>query len=329
MGKFKTRSEAAKELGVSIQTISNWIKRGFLQGQMIGGCQYVETESILFQQSRLQDLVIIQKEIDEVIGQNKQQLEALKDSEDELRRLLRISRMTHGHSINQELMLMVLSLSKDYLNSREYDILTDFVKGENIEQQSRKYNLSVARLYHIAHHGCRRMSNLTSLLQTIQNHDVLNREVVTLKKLCLLQKRKIRELDETLAAQKASEKSLLTSDELRICKLLETPIENTELSYRCIYALRCLDVVTVEDILQYKISDLMKFRNFGNRSLADLQSYLMTNGLKLGMDVHLLKDKYMRYLSDVHAESLKKRKSSSGLNAEDNETEHLKQGGTP
>lgn len=302
MGKLISRSEAAKEIGVSQQTISNWIKKGYLQGQMIGGLQYVETESFLFQQGKLKDLTSVQMELDEMIEINKKQLIALKDDQEELRETLRISRLTHGRHINQELILMILWLSKDYLNAREYDILTDFVKGENIEDQSSKYNLSVPRLYHIARHGCRKMSNLNSLLKTVQHHEKLKEEATSLKRLCMLQRRKIKELDDSLAAKKARETSHLTDGELRICQLLETPIINTELPYRCMYALRCLDIEKVEDILKFQISDFMKFRNFGKKSLSDLQSYLMMNGLSFGMDVSILKDKYMKYLSDIHSE---------------------------
>ena len=329
MRKLITRSEAAKDLGVSSQTISNWIRRGLIQGQMIGGFQYVEIDTLKTQQSKLKELVLIQTELDSMIERNKQDLNALKDRQEELRKYLRIDRLTHGRNINQELILMVLWLSKDYLNAREYDIMTDFVKGENIEEQSRKYNLSIPRIYHIARHGCRRMSNLTSLLKTVQRHEEMKKEITSLKRLCVLQKRKIRDLDESLTAKKAQENSLMTIEELHICKLLETPIADTELPYRCIYALRCLDVETVEDILKYKICDFMKFRNFGKKSLADLQSYLMMNGLSFGMDVTTLKDKYMKYLSNVHTESLQNGKTAIVSDEGTKDTDSLCREGLP
>ncbi len=71
-------------------------------------------------------------------------------------------------------------------------------------------------------------------------------------------------------------------------RLLQKPLEELDLSVRSYNCLKAADVKTLGDLVRYEASDLLKFRNFGRRSLAELEDLLQNHNLTFGMDL----DKY-------------------------------------
>lgn len=76
----------------------------------------------------------------------------------------------------------------------------------------------------------------------------------------------------------------------RIRKILITPVDELELSVRSHNCLRAADIKTLGDLVRKDESELLKFRNFGRKSLAELTAIVEVNNLTFGMDV----DKYLK-----------------------------------
>lgn len=76
----------------------------------------------------------------------------------------------------------------------------------------------------------------------------------------------------------------------RIRKILITPVDELELSVRSHNCLRAADIKTLGDLVRRDESELLKFRNFGRKSLAELTAIVETNNLTFGMDV----EKYLK-----------------------------------
>ncbi len=72
---------------------------------------------------------------------------------------------------------------------------------------------------------------------------------------------------------------------LHMRKLLKTPLHDLDLSVRAYNCLKAADVKTLGDLVQLEISDMMKFRNFGKKSLAELEQLVSEKGLTFGMDL--------------------------------------------
>jgi DNA-directed RNA polymerase subunit alpha len=72
---------------------------------------------------------------------------------------------------------------------------------------------------------------------------------------------------------------------LHMRKLLKTPLHDLDLSVRAYNCLKAADVKTLGDLVQLEISDMMKFRNFGKKSLAELEQLVAEKGLTFGMDL--------------------------------------------
>jgi len=81
-----------------------------------------------------------------------------------------------------------------------------------------------------------------------------------------------------------------TSDEfdeesLHMRQLLKTKLVDLDLSVRALNCLKAAEVETLGDLVKYNKNDLLKFRNFGKKSLTELDELLESMGLTFGMDV--------------------------------------------
>ncbi len=94
----------------------------------------------------------------------------------------------------------------------------------------------------------------------------------------------------------SDEKITLDSDEkfaneefdeevLHMRQLLKTKLVDLDLSVRALNCLKAADVDTLGDLVTYNRNDLLKFRNFGKKSLTELDDLLDNMGLSFGMDI--------------------------------------------
>lgn len=72
---------------------------------------------------------------------------------------------------------------------------------------------------------------------------------------------------------------------LEMRKLLLRPLTELELSVRALNCLKAAEVELVSDLVSYTKQDLMKFRNFGKKSLTELEELVVRLGLTFGMDM--------------------------------------------
>ncbi len=71
----------------------------------------------------------------------------------------------------------------------------------------------------------------------------------------------------------------------RVRKILKTPVDELELSVRSHNCLRAANIRTIADLVRREESELLKFRNFGRKSLAELSAIIEEYGLTFGMPV--------------------------------------------
>ncbi len=76
----------------------------------------------------------------------------------------------------------------------------------------------------------------------------------------------------------------------RIRKILLTSVDDLELSVRSHNCLKAANIKNLSDLVRKDESEMLKFRNFGRKSLAELIEIVDTHGLEFGMDV----DKYIK-----------------------------------
>ena len=77
----------------------------------------------------------------------------------------------------------------------------------------------------------------------------------------------------------------LDEESLRVRHLLMTKLSDVGLSVRAFNCLKAADIDTFADLVSYSRSELMKFRNFGRKSLNEIDLLVEQNNLSFGMDV--------------------------------------------
>ena len=93
--------------------------------------------------------------------------------------------------------------------------------------------------------------------------------------------------DENITFDNKEEKKedLVDEQTLQLRKILKTPLEDLDLSVRAFNCLKAAKINSLSELVQYEQEDLMKFRNFGQKSLSEIEQVLHERGLQFGMDL--------------------------------------------
>ena len=82
-----------------------------------------------------------------------------------------------------------------------------------------------------------------------------------------------------------TETEMVDEHVLHMRKLLKTPLEDLDLSVRAFNCLKAAKINSLEELVQFNTNDLLKFRNFGKKSLVEIEALLHEKGLSFGMDL--------------------------------------------
>lgn len=82
-----------------------------------------------------------------------------------------------------------------------------------------------------------------------------------------------------------SQKNEVDENMLHMRKILKTSLSDLDLSVRAYNCLKAAEIRTLGELVSFHIEDLLKFRNFGKKSLTELEDFVKEKGLNFGMDV--------------------------------------------
>jgi DNA-directed RNA polymerase subunit alpha len=89
----------------------------------------------------------------------------------------------------------------------------------------------------------------------------------------------------TLDSESKSDSDEFDETSLHMRQLLKTKLVDMDLSVRALNCLKAADVETLGDLVSFNKNDLLKFRNFGKKSLTELDDLVDNKGLTFGMNV--------------------------------------------
>lgn len=89
----------------------------------------------------------------------------------------------------------------------------------------------------------------------------------------------------TLEADEIAQTETYDEESLHMRQLLKTKLVDMDLSVRALNCLKAAEVDTLGDLVSFNKNDLMKFRNFGKKSLTELDELVHNKGLNFGMDL--------------------------------------------
>ncbi|AFD08019.1 DNA-directed RNA polymerase subunit alpha [Solitalea canadensis] len=92
-----------------------------------------------------------------------------------------------------------------------------------------------------------------------------------------------------LETQAKEESKEVDEEILHMRKILKTELQDLDLSVRALNCLKAADIRTLAELVTYDVADMLKFRNFGKKSLTEIQELVKSKGLTFGMNLSKFK----------------------------------------
>lgn len=282
-----TTVQAAKMIGVTAQTIRNWIDRGFIKSKIVGHIYYVEKEFFENFEELHNDIPQVmeslRKERDAYLKEAEMYRSMRNDIRYERDRTKYLYLMINSGVRNSffQCITEILTLT-DVLTDREADIIYMALKGDSYSSIAETYGLSRERMRQIIDKAIRKSIELKTLKETILKIDSTQREIEQLKSDNKLLKSYIPKNEK----EDNNDEQITVYD--KIVQILRSKPIEYDLTVRALNCLKTADVETIGDLVKYNRFDLLRFRNFGKKTLTELDELVESLGLMWGMDV----DKY-------------------------------------
>jgi len=269
---FVTVSEAAELVGVSSETIRSLCKAGTLSYQKRGQLYYPCKEDVNRYADTVSKVHSIRRDIERYASQLDKEKEALSLACDEMKTYLEEMKMSPSRldrilELTQAILQQYDMFPPEDLSKRELQLLFMMFRGDSPLQAGKQLQLTGMRVRQI-------WEKVLSKIEVVQNE--INRR-----------DKEIEELRETiLRMQKEHEKKkyeLLPKDLQDKADLLLKPISVLNLSVRAIQGLSIANISTVLELVQSKRSDIRSIRNFGAKSIKEIDRWLNANNLSFEM----------------------------------------------
>jgi DNA-directed RNA polymerase subunit alpha len=89
----------------------------------------------------------------------------------------------------------------------------------------------------------------------------------------------------TIDPDETKQEETISEGDLHMRQLLKTRLVDMDLSVRALNCLKAADVETLADLVSFNKNDLLKFRNFGKKSLTELEELVQSKQLTFGMNL--------------------------------------------
>lgn len=285
-----TIGQAAERLGVTRQTVINWSNSGIIKIHNIAGKQYwLDANSV----EALKDSA---KETNQQIKRLKEYKETLREEADKLESLVYdIKRDLHlvkgtAHivaSLDFYLSIPAMLYTLGVLTEREARVVEIVIK-DGFAEASKEFGVAQERIRQIFVKAIRKSRDLTEIKERLaeidkvkEDNQILKAEVSALEKE-LMEYHQMKHLNDQIDDE---EKRKIFVEKDSLCRLLNEKMIDQDFSARTTNCLYYAGIETVGDIVRRTKTDLMKLRNFGKRSLDELDFFVTANGLSFGMDV--------------------------------------------
>jgi DNA-directed RNA polymerase alpha subunit len=174
------------------------------------------------------------------------------------------------------------------INNREVQVMRRVISGEPIGYIAEYFGVTKNAILGIFGRGCRKARHLEDIKKRLDEAEAMKAEINELKQTVAVLNRDLKSQREVEEEQRKMEEAELREHIARtdsLLKLLNTNIVDWDLPVRALNCLKAIDVETIGDLVRLNKVDLLKARNFGKRSLGEVEDLIIGLGLGFGMDV--------------------------------------------
>lgn len=289
MARLLSRDEAALLLDVTPQTISNWVEKGVLKGHFVDRLLKIDKETIEKYFDTLSDLAFIEKRVFAAKRDLQLAEKELEKNLDDTRSAIHLlGKGVPAHILNEIFSAIIEASGDDVLKEREKTILTMLLEGKDVEFVAEEYGLTRSRIMQIVSHAVRKLATVKNFSELRREYKQLVFDNTNFQNVIEALQNRVKKLERinNIDTAPVSEYDYLLGDKGgTFTAMMNTPVYDLGISVRSLNCLKGADVDTLYDLVKCNKTDLMKFRNFGKKSLTELEDMLDGLHLHFGMDV--------------------------------------------
>ncbi len=289
MARLLSRDEAALLLDVTPQTISNWVEKGVLKGHFVDRLLKIDKATVEKYFDTLSDLAFIEKRIFAAKRDLQLAEKELEKNLDDTRSAIHLlGKGVPAHLLNEIFSAIIEASGDDVLKEREKTILTMLLEGKDVEFVAEEYGLTRSRIMQIVSHAVRKLATVKTFSELRREYKQLVFDNANFQNVIEALQNRIKKLERinNIDTAPVSEYDYLLGDKGgTFTAMMNTPVYDLDISVRSLNCLKGADVDTLYDLVKCNKTDLMKFRNFGKKSLTELEDLLENLHLHFGMDV--------------------------------------------
>ena len=270
-----TRNKAAEALGVTPQTISNYVKEGILGGFIgIKNTLYVNADDVDKYLKKYRFIAVKEEMIDRKIRELKDRQNEINDRlADTRKELLGVRYETPSAIILAKALFRAAMIPR--LSTREMDIIDMYIDGESLQGIADVFSLTSARINQIIAKALRKFTEQTGeITENLRENSYLEAEIRSLRLSMAALKKDYN--DYRLSHGDTEDESLFSPPEI-----LLKPIEECGFSRRVISVLNWDKVYDVNGLVTkfFCLDDILKLRNIGRGSLYEIKFFIEKHGL--------------------------------------------------
>lgn len=264
-----TRNDAAAYLGVDPQTITNWVNKGLLGGYNDKSSKrfWVNADDVKKYSEKYKMLSVSEDLLDR---EQKELLASERKVNAKIQMLMHDALNVSSFSYDKigSSLCMLLELTAQY-GLREKKIMQAFFNGDRISDIADNFELSRERVRQIVIKAIRKFNYaIEEFVDLKLENNSLKEEIKNVKMQFIMQEgKKEEEQPEDVPPS-----------------LFSIRLVNCNLPVRVLNVTKAADIDTIGDLVQYSKLDMIKFRNFGKKSLMQLDDFIHEMGLEWGMD---------------------------------------------
>lgn len=289
-----TRSKAAEILGLSRQTISNYIEQGLI-GSCVGehGILYVNSEDVEKYAEKYKMLAANEKMIDDKLKEVEAHKRAINVELTELRNRATANGKLAANAVG---MLFGVINAMSYLDItpklsyRESKMLKDIINGMTYDELSFKYDLISARIRQIVEKTCNKLTyNEDATIADIATNQDLRIVIDGLKK-------KLKAVQTSYDEYRRAKGDKPISGAVLPPLILGKDVNDCDFPVRILNMFKSYNVYTIGDLLRkfHGKSDIAKIRNLGKKSIWIILDFIEENNLSFKQNGESDEDFYIR-----------------------------------
>ena len=291
MARLISRDEAALLLDVTPQTISNWVEKGIIKGHLVDRQLKLKIDKASIEKyfDSLSDLAFIEKRILAAKRDLQFAEKELEKNLDDTRSAIHLlGKGVPAYLLNDIFSAIIEASGEDVLNEREKRILTMLLEGKDVEFAAEEYGVTRSRIMQIVSHAVRKLACVKTFSELRKENKQLIFDNTNFQTVVQAFQNRIKELERinNITSAPVSEYDHLLGDKGgHFTALMNTKVIDMKITVRSLNCLKAADIETLGDLVRCKKTDLLKHRNFGKKSLTELDDLLDSLHLHFGMDV--------------------------------------------